>query len=169
MSGIYTTYTQQEPREFEDAEGTYSESVPVLRCSLCEEEIEDADSHEVCLWNVFYGIAEVLIDGGVSFYQRRVLDGYQLWENDTLLLLAQGQLSLKGLNARVRKIYERDRPGFTFKGYGFGFSFTNDGPFDGVGRISASNPKIADALAEALQDLAMQLDAGKYTAEVSWA
>lgn len=165
----YTRYTQQEPREFEDEDGSYTDQVDILRCSLCEEEIEDADSHEVCLWDVFYGIAEVLIDGGVSFYQRRVLDGYQLWENDTLLLLAQGQLSLKGFNARVRRIYERNNPGHTFKGWGFNFSFKSDGLWDGAGRITASNPQIADAITEALQDLAMQLNAGKYTAEVSWA
>lgn len=165
----YTTYTQQEPREFEDEEGSYTERVDVLRCALCEEEIEDNSDHEHCLWDVFYGASEVLVDGGMRFYQRRVLDGYQLWENDTLLLLAQGQLSLKGFNARVRKIYERNNPGSTFKSWGFGFSFESDGPWDGSGRISASSPKIADAIAEALQDLAMQLDAGKYKANVSWA
>lgn len=168
MSGIYTTYMQQEPRQVQDDEGSYTEAVAVLMCSLCDEEIEEQGDHDYCLWNVFYGFTEVLIEGGATFYQRRVLDGYQLWENDTLLLLAQGALSLKGFNARVRKIYERDHPGRTFKGWGFGFSFKHDGPYDGAGRITASNPQIADAITEALQDLAMQLNAGKYTAEVSW-
>lgn len=165
----YTTYTQQKPREFEDEEGSYTETVPVLMCSLCEEEIEEEDEHSGCVDGVFWEAAEQLTSGGINFHQRRVLDGYQLWENDTLLLLAQGQLSLKGFNARVRKIYEQNQPGYTFKSWGFGFSFKSDGPYDGVGRIKASNPKIADAVAEALHDLALQLDDGKYLPEVSWA
>jgi len=169
MSGSYTTYTQQEPREIEDEEGTYTEKVPVLRCSLCEDEIEEASVHRICRNDVFYGITERLTSVGATFHQRRVLDGYQLWENDTLLLLAQGQLSLKGFNARVRRIYERNNPGYTFKSWGFGFSFESHGPHDGEGRITASSARIADAVAEALYDLAFQLDAGKYTAEVSWA
>ena len=165
----YSTYTQQEPREFEDEEGSYTEQVDVVRCSLCDEEFEDASVHRICVNGAFYDIAERLTSAGITFYQRRVMEGEQLWENDTLLLLAQGQLSLKGFNARVRKIYERDNPGYTFKSWGFGFSFKSDGPWDGSGRITASSQKIADAVAEALQDLAMQLDAGNYKAEVSWA
>ncbi len=169
MSGIYTTYMQQEPREFQDDEGTYTEMVAVLRCSPCGEEIEPYEEHSWCDDGVFAGAVEQLTSGGITFYQRRIMDGYGLWENDTLLLLAQGQLSLKGFNARVRKIYERNNPGYTFKSWGFGFSFKSDGPYDGVGRITVSSPKIADAVAEALHDLALQLDAGKYMAEVSWA
>lgn len=158
---LYSTYTQQEPREFADEEGTYTEQVPVLRCSLCEEEIEDDYDHSGCAETVFCGAVEQLTAGGITFYQRRVMDGCQLWENDTLLLLAQG--GLRDFADQVAAICLREGVGWNFE-----FTFMEDGPFDGSGRIWTRSVETARVVAEALQDLAVQLDAGKFEAEASW-
>lgn len=167
--GAYTSYVEQENREFTDEEGTYEESVSVLRCALCYEEITAEDDHGCCAEGVFAEAAERLQGDGITFYQRRCMEDYGLWENDTLLLLAQGELSLKAFNARVRRIFKRDNPGYTFKSWGFSFEFESDGPYDGSGRIWASSAEFAPAVAEALFDLAQQLSSGKYKADVSWA
>jgi hypothetical protein len=150
-------------------EETYNEDDELVITSYCPccEEVVEADRETCCeAAYAFMGAEDQLGDGGITFYQRRVIDGYNLIQNDTLLVLSQQQLSLKGFNARIRKIYEADHPGRTVRGWLFSFVFESNGPFDGMGCIS-THTALASAVAEALANLAEELDAGKYSISTS--
>ena len=121
-------------------------SAPTLLCIFCNEEW-DSDYHG-CSEDVFSGAVDQL-PTGIEFYQRRIDEGFRLWENDTLLVLAQQELSLRAFNERVRKILRKSDPDTIYRGLTFSFGWEPDAVWDGRGKISAS-PKTAPAVAEAL-------------------